>query len=80
MLNTKNECVNCLTNYTYDEQICNFTRKTFLVRTPYESVDPFSSLTIKLWIDNFENYLSIVEKKVDWGKDMFDIQFEGLDG
>lgn len=80
MLNKNNECVDCLNNYEYDPQICNFTREVFLVRCPYESKDLFSSLTIKLWLDDFENYESILDKKVDWGYDFFDIKFEGLDG
>jgi hypothetical protein len=61
-------------------ETCNFTRPLRLARCPYESKDPFSSLTIKLQLDNFEEYAEILDKKMDWGQDMFSIRIKGLEG
>ena len=73
-------CVDCLDNYAVDMEVCNFTRPLRLARCPYESKDLFSSLTLKLWLDDFSKYEKILEKKMDWGQDMFDIKVDGLEG
>ena len=79
-LNSNRICVNCLDDYLTDMETCNFTRPLRLARCPYESKDPFSSLTIKLQLDNFEEYAEILDKKMDWGQDMFSIRIKGLEG
>lgn len=46
-LNSERKCIDCLDSYEQDLDICNFTRPLKVVRCPYESKDPFSSITIK---------------------------------
>ena len=54
LLNPRKQCIDCLDDFSKDQATCNFTKSIKLVRCPYESKDPFSSLTLKIWFDEID--------------------------
>lgn len=65
ILNAHNRCIDCLDGYDVDRSVCKMTHKLTYSRCPYESKDPFSSLTIKFWIDDIEKHLPYLNKTLD---------------
>ena len=76
-LSKEKTCVNCMHNYKSDPELCEFVHALKMVRTPYESVDKFSSLTIKIWLQKIENLTEIMLNKIDWNKPIFEISVDG---
>lgn len=56
------------------------THKLTYSRCPFESKDPFSSLTIKFWIDEFEKYYEYLNKTLDLSQNLFDVTIPTLQG
>ena len=77
-ITTEGRCADCLDRHLEEPKFCNFTKGITLARCPYESKDPFSSLTLKIWFDDFDLFKQVLDKKMNWGQDLFDVKVDGL--
>lgn len=66
ILNKRNQCIDCLDEFSKDPATCYFTKSIELVRCPYESKDPFSSLTLKIWFDEIDKLEETFKTKMNW--------------
>lgn len=78
-LSKDNKCIDCLNRYDEDLKTCTFSKFAFVARTPYEARDIFSSLSVKIFITDMYRNRRIVDEKLDWGLEYFNVTIDGIE-